>query len=62
MNIAYITRLTDEATEENNADEYMPLYSSVPKNILEYIHWLRLTEEYTGTPRSIHVSRYSLVK
>jgi hypothetical protein len=26
MNVAYIPRLTDEATEEYNADEYMPLY------------------------------------
>jgi hypothetical protein len=36
MNVVYIPRLTDEATEEYNAAEYLPLYLSVPKNIKVY--------------------------
>jgi hypothetical protein len=46
MNVGYIPRLTDEPTEEYNTDEYMPLYSSVPRNI--YIPRLRLTNKYSG--------------
>jgi hypothetical protein len=34
--LAYILQLTDEATEEYNTDEYMSLYSSVPRNIKVY--------------------------
>jgi hypothetical protein len=33
MNVVYIPQLTEEATEEYNIDEYMPLYSLVPRNI-----------------------------
>jgi hypothetical protein len=36
MNIHYIPQLTDEGIEEYNTDEYMPLYSSVPRNIKVY--------------------------
>jgi hypothetical protein len=57
MKMCYIPQLIDKQTEEYNADEYMPPYSSVSRNILgpspppgptpgksQYIP--RLTEEY----------------
>jgi hypothetical protein len=31
-NIGYIPQLTDEPTEEYNADEYMPIYSPATSN------------------------------
>jgi hypothetical protein len=55
-NIVYIYQLTDERTEEYKVNEYMTLYSSIPRNIVEarpttpapdtcpYIPWL--TDEY----------------
>jgi hypothetical protein len=36
MNISYISRLTGEVTKEYNSDEYMSLYSLVPRNIQIY--------------------------
>jgi hypothetical protein len=35
-NLVYPPRLTNEETEEYNTDEYMTLYSSVPRNIKLY--------------------------
>jgi hypothetical protein len=35
-NIVYIPQLIDETTMEYKVDEYMTLYSSVPKNIKLY--------------------------
>jgi hypothetical protein len=50
MNVVYLPQLTDESTEEYNTDEYMALYSLVPRNIVG-----------TPLPRPSHVSIYSLV-
>jgi hypothetical protein len=36
MNMYYISRLTDEKTEEYNTDEYMLLYLSISRNIKVY--------------------------
>jgi hypothetical protein len=41
MNIHYISRLTDEEIEEDNADEYMSIYLSVARNIKVYSSVIR---------------------
>jgi hypothetical protein len=40
MKISYLPQLTDEETEEYNADEYMTIYSSIPRNMKVYEDWL----------------------
>jgi hypothetical protein len=35
-NVGYIPCLTEESTKEYNADEYMPLYSPVSRNVELY--------------------------
>jgi hypothetical protein len=57
-NIIYIPRLTDETTEGYKVDEYMALYSSVPKiafkprNIV-YIPRLCVTAKYSAIYSSV---------
>jgi hypothetical protein len=45
MTIRYIHRLIEEYLNEYKCDEYNLINSSVPMNI-NYIHWLRGTDEH----------------